>query len=46
MIERAPRGLRCLVVTIDTPVAGMRERDFHQLMGGSLLSKIPFLPQM
>ena len=51
VIDRARvAGCAALVVTIDTPVAGMRERDFRngmkELMGGSLLSKIPFLPQM
>jgi L-lactate dehydrogenase (cytochrome) len=51
VIERARvAGCAALVVTIDTPVAGLRERDFRngmkELMGGSLLSKIPFLPQM
>jgi L-lactate dehydrogenase (cytochrome) len=39
-----------LVVTIDTPVAGMRERDFRngmkELVSGSLWSKIPYLPQV
>ena len=42
-------GFSSLVVTIDTPVAGMRERDsrngMKELMGGGVLSKIPFLPQ-
>lgn len=42
-------GFSALVVTIDTPVAGMRERDsrngMKELMGGSTLSKLPFLPQ-
>jgi L-lactate dehydrogenase (cytochrome) len=42
-------GFSALVVTIDTPVAGMRERDsrngMKELMGGSMLSKLPFLPQ-
>ena len=37
------------MVTIDTPVAGMRERDsrngMKELMGGGVFSKIPFLPQ-
>jgi isopentenyl diphosphate isomerase/L-lactate dehydrogenase-like FMN-dependent dehydrogenase len=51
VIERARvAGCAALVVTIDTPVAGLRERDFRngmkELMGGSLWSKIPFLPQM
>jgi isopentenyl diphosphate isomerase/L-lactate dehydrogenase-like FMN-dependent dehydrogenase len=50
-IERAKRA-QCsgLVVTIDTPVAGLRERDFRngikELMGTSVLEKIPFLPQV
>ena len=42
-------GISGLVVTIDTAVAGMRERDsrngMKEIMGGSILSKIPFLPQ-
>ena len=50
-IERArAAGFSALVITIDTPVAGMRERDLRngvkELMGGSLLAKIPFLPQL
>ncbi len=50
-IDRARRaGFSALVVTIDTPVAGMRERDprngIRELLGGSLFSKLPFLPQM
>jgi L-lactate dehydrogenase (cytochrome) len=50
-IARALRaGFSALVVTIDTPVAGMRERDIRngarELMHGSLLSMIPFLPQL
>ena len=43
-------GFTALVVTIDTPIAGMRERDFRngmkELLGGDTLSKIPFLPQL
>ena len=43
-------GYSALVVTIDTPVAGMRERDARngtsQLLGGSLLAKLPYLPQL
>src|SRR5438876_270299 len=39
-----------LVVTIDTPVSGIRERDYRngmkELISGSLLEKIPFLPQV
>ncbi len=51
IIERArAAGCAALVVTIDTPVAGLRERDFRngmkELMSGNLLEKIPFLPQM
>ena len=50
-IERAQRaGFSALVVTIDTPVAGLRERDprngMKELLGGSILSKLPFLPQL
>jgi isopentenyl diphosphate isomerase/L-lactate dehydrogenase-like FMN-dependent dehydrogenase len=39
-----------LVVTIDTPVSGIRERDYRngmkELISGGLLEKIPFLPQV
>ena len=50
-IDRAKKvGCTGLVVTIDTPVAGLRERDFRngikELMGTSALAKIPFLPQV
>jgi L-lactate dehydrogenase (cytochrome) len=51
VIERA-RGAGCaaLFITIDTPVAGLRERDYRngmrELVGGSLWAKIPFLPQI
>lgn len=50
-IERARvAGYSALVVTIDTAVAGMRERDprngMKQLLGSSLLAKIPFLPNI
>ncbi len=50
-IERAQRaGFSALVLTIDTPVAGMRERDSRngvkELLSGSLLAKAPFLPQL
>jgi len=49
-IERArAAGFTALVVTIDTPVAGNRERDIRngvaELVGGSLLSRFPFLAQ-
>jgi isopentenyl diphosphate isomerase/L-lactate dehydrogenase-like FMN-dependent dehydrogenase len=50
-LERARRaGFSALVITIDTPVAGMRERDprngMKELLGSSLLAKIPFLPEI
>ena len=50
-IERARNArFSALVVTIDTPVSGVRERDYRngmkELISGSLLSKIPFLPQV
>jgi len=50
-IERArAAGFSALVVTIDTPVSGIRERDFRngmkELISGGLLEKIPFLPQI
>jgi isopentenyl diphosphate isomerase/L-lactate dehydrogenase-like FMN-dependent dehydrogenase len=50
-IERARRaGFSALVVTIDTAVAGMRERDprngMKQLLSGSILEKIPFVPNL
>jgi|SRR5271154_3645284 len=49
-IERARKaGYHALVVTIDSPVAGMRERDHRNgmkaLLGGSLFEKIPYLWQ-
>ena len=43
-------GYAALVVTIDTPVAGLRERDVRngvaELLAGSLIAKLPFLPQL
>jgi L-lactate dehydrogenase (cytochrome) len=43
-------GFAGLVVTVDTPVAGMRERDhrngMRELISGPLWAKIPFLPQV
>jgi L-lactate dehydrogenase (cytochrome) len=49
-IQRArSAGFSALVVTIDTVVAGMRERDFRngmkELLGDKPLAKLPFLPQ-
>jgi len=50
-IERAHvAGFSALVVTIDTPVSGIRERDFRngmkELISGGPLEKIPYLPQI
>jgi isopentenyl diphosphate isomerase/L-lactate dehydrogenase-like FMN-dependent dehydrogenase len=51
VIERARvAGFAGLVVTIDTAVSGIRERDHRngmkELVGGSLLEKLPFLPNV
>jgi len=50
-IERArDAGFSALVITVDTAVSGMRERDFHngmkELLSGSPFDQIPFLPQL
>ena len=50
-LERARKaGYSALVVTIDTPVAGLRERDYRngmkELLSGSLLQRIPFAAQI
>jgi isopentenyl diphosphate isomerase/L-lactate dehydrogenase-like FMN-dependent dehydrogenase len=50
-IDRARAvGFSALVVTIDTPVAGMRERDFRngmkELVSGGVLEKVPFIPEL
>jgi len=50
-IERAKAaGFSALVVTIDTPVAGMRERDLRngakELLSGNLGSTLPFVGQL
>lgn len=50
-MERArSAGFAALVVTIDTAVAGIRERDHRngikELISGSLVEKLPFLPQV
>jgi isopentenyl diphosphate isomerase/L-lactate dehydrogenase-like FMN-dependent dehydrogenase len=50
-LERARvAGFSALVVTIDTPVAGMRERDYRNgmkaLLARSPFAKIPYLPQI
>jgi isopentenyl diphosphate isomerase/L-lactate dehydrogenase-like FMN-dependent dehydrogenase len=50
-IDRArAAGFSALVVTIDTTVAGLRERDFRngmkELVSGNPFQKIPYLPQI
>src|SRR5215471_18903083 len=50
-LERAKRaGFSALVITVDTPLAGMRERDprngMKELLGSSPFAKIPFLPDI
>jgi len=50
-LDRARRaGFSALVITVDTPVAGIRERDsrngMKELLGPSLLAKIPFVPNI
>jgi L-lactate dehydrogenase (cytochrome) len=49
-LERARKaGFSALYVTVDTPVAGLRERDFRggmrELLSGSFAAKLRFLPQ-
>ncbi len=43
-------GFNALVVTIDTPVSGIRERDYRngmkELISGGPFEKVPFLPQL
>jgi len=51
VIERARvAGCSALVVTIDTPVSGIRERDFRngmkELVSGGPFEKLPYLPQV
>src|SRR5580700_1826147 len=50
-IDRArTAGMSALVVTIDTAVSGIRERDFRngmkELVSGSVLQKIPYIPEI
>jgi L-lactate dehydrogenase (cytochrome) len=50
-IERArAAGFSALVVTVDTPVVGMRERDVRngtkELLSGTVTDKLPFVPQL
>jgi isopentenyl diphosphate isomerase/L-lactate dehydrogenase-like FMN-dependent dehydrogenase len=51
VLDRARRaGCGALVITVDTPVAGMRERDprngMKELLGTSVFAKIPYLPNI
>ncbi|HYL85537.1 MAG TPA: alpha-hydroxy acid oxidase [Candidatus Angelobacter sp.] len=50
-MERARRaGFSALVITVDTPVAGMRERDprngMKELLGKSVFAKLPYVPEI
>lgn len=50
-INRAQEaGYSALVITVDTAVSGLRERDLRngmkELLSSSLLAKLPFLPQL
>lgn len=50
-LDRARRaGFSALVITIDTAVAGMRERDprngMKELLSGSVFSQVPYLPSI
>jgi isopentenyl diphosphate isomerase/L-lactate dehydrogenase-like FMN-dependent dehydrogenase len=50
-LDRARRaGFSALVITVDTPVAGLRERDprngMKELLGSSFLAKVPYLPNI
>jgi L-lactate dehydrogenase (cytochrome) len=50
-LDRARRaGFSALVITVDTAVAGMRERDprngMKELLGTSLFAKIPYVPNI
>ena len=50
-IDRARvAGFSALIVTIDTAVSGIRERDFRngmkELIGGGIFDKLPYLPNI
>jgi isopentenyl diphosphate isomerase/L-lactate dehydrogenase-like FMN-dependent dehydrogenase len=50
-LDRARRaGFSALVITVDTPVAGLRERDprngMKELLGSAMLAKLPYLPEI
>ena len=50
LARAAAAGVKGLFLTIDTPVAGLRERDFrngmNQLLGRSLSAKLRYLPDV
>src|SRR5581483_8258987 len=51
MLERAAKaGYKGLFLTIDTPVAGMRERDprngMKELMGRNIFAQLKYLPNI
>jgi L-lactate dehydrogenase (cytochrome) len=50
LARAAAAGFKGLFVTIDTPVAGMRERDFRngmaQLLGRNAFAKMPYVPDI
>jgi len=51
LLERVARaGYKALVITVDTPVAGMRERDprngMKELLSGTFFQKLPYLPNI
>jgi isopentenyl diphosphate isomerase/L-lactate dehydrogenase-like FMN-dependent dehydrogenase len=50
-LDRAKRaGFSALFITVDTPVAGLRERDprngMKELLGTSLYAKLPYIPEI
>jgi L-lactate dehydrogenase (cytochrome) len=50
VVRARQAGFSALVLTIDTAVAGIRERDVrngvNQLLSGNVISMLPFLPQI
>jgi isopentenyl diphosphate isomerase/L-lactate dehydrogenase-like FMN-dependent dehydrogenase len=50
-LDRAKKaGFSALFITVDTPVAGLRERDprngMKELLGTSLYAKLPYIPEI
>ncbi|HVO62091.1 MAG TPA: alpha-hydroxy acid oxidase, partial [Terriglobales bacterium] len=50
VVRARQAGFSALVLTIDTAVAGIRERDLrngvNELLGGNVISMLPYLPQI